>query len=236
MPVKPNSRSTQSRCLHRVLGRTRCHQLARPSGYCEVHERLHFPDGWQPGTAESGPGLGAIAVAADFYASGYTVEELAGAPLKDLESSSLDAEIRLLRTQIKRVALQIKRAGSDPDFNPLEPFAAEQEVDNVPIGPDGRPAMIAQTNLDGSIVRGADGQPIMVPAHGHLKRRTVQRAPDLWGIQDRLMNRLRSLIELRADMAAAGQGPVDPYEHAGRIQGYLRALDDVTHGRSNGSL
>ena len=63
-----------------------------------------------------------------------------------------------------------------------------------------------------------------------------RRRPDLWRIIDTFLGRIGRLVEQQAGLEAAGKGPVDPQDHAGRIQIYLHALDDITHGRSENSL
>lgn len=165
----------------------------------------------------------------DFYAEGYTEEELVGVTGADLEASCLDAEIRLLRTQLKRVAKQIRQMESnDPDFDPMRPFVSEYEVADIAVGPDGRP--LAPLRGEGDQAGGEGGPALVQGQAGTMKRRTTRRAPDLYYRQDKLLSRLARYIALRADLQSQGTGTSDPGDWARTAAAFFRAAKDRMDG------
>ena len=212
------------RCKHTIKTGTRCKFSSRVSGYCSRHEPIYFPDGGAELTRVEQP---VASVPMEFYADAYTEEELAGLSRADMEASTLDAEIRLIRTQLRRVSKQIKQVETgDADYDPLQVFASEQEIDDIAVGADGRP-IAAPAPADGKKPKGSQ-----VGQTGTLKRKTSRRAPDLYARQDTLMRRLERYIRLRAELQNQGTGTSDPGELGREMREAFDQLGEVAAGKN----
>ncbi len=224
----------KKRCTYLIrTSKTRCIRNSRASGYCKRHEDMLFPDGWGPMDSLREPaGPSAPSAPADFYASCYTAEELAEIDFEDQKAYQLDAEIRYIRTQVRRVGEKIKKMEENPKYNPMRMYATETEVDDVAVDAEGNP-MAPQRKERPPRARGAaDGaQEAGDGAQGTLKRRTIQRAPDFYAIQDRLLARLAQYIRIRNELNQNGAGGTgDPGDHARIIQQMVGELDGLAHG------
>ncbi len=225
-------RPSQRICKHLIKRpKGRCSFKAGPSGYCSRHVKLHFPNGYPPPELiEPEPAPNAEAARADFYRSCYTKAELEGVNLEDFAAKQMDAEIRLLRVQLKRVAEQIKQESEDPNFSLLRPHTTEQEIDDVDVELDaeGRPVPVAQPRRR----RGQAADAAEARRRGTLKRRTTQVAPDLYVRQDRLMGRLAQYIKIRDEMETGSGGGVSPDEKAQMIRQMWDEVGGVMHGKN----
>jgi len=191
---------------------------------------VHFPDGYPPpALIEPDPAPNAEAAEADFYRTCYTEDELEGVDLKDLAAKQLDAETRLLRVQLKRVAEQIKQEGEDPNFSLLRPFSTEQEIDDVDVelDADGRPLPVRRRGRPRKKGQEADDQ-----RRGTLKRRTTQRAPDLYRRQDSLLGRLAQYIKIRDEMDTGGGGGASPDDKARMVRKMQDEIVGLMHGKN----
>ena len=221
-PKKVEVRKRQCRKFNRRSKR-RCQYNAGPSGYCKRHEKELFPDGYNPDEVPEPPPPNIPDVPADFYRECYTDQELEGVDLTAMEAASLDAEIRLLRVQIRRVATKLKMQEEDPNWSELRDDHSLHEVSrDILMDAQGNPVQPAG---------GADGnQPVLRDAT--QKRRTSQRALDYYAIQEKLMARLTSFMRLRKELQLVGTGSSDPGEHARDIQKAQRAIQGLMHGKN----